>query len=1051
MKAVGLGGVQAFDASLGSPQIVETRVPYMTPAWKQAFAFAATRARALGLELAIASSPGWSETGGPWVAPSDGMKKLVWSSLDVEGGKRIVTVLPPVPITTGPYGTAQFVDALAAFGGGNPAAPPHAGGEIAVLAIPLVGRRIVPLNAVGQDGKTVDAAKLDDAREDTTVAIPRDGGAPSLTLTLSGLTTVRAATLFVPRALPLFGRAEFLPVLEAKTANGWRRVATIPLTNVPTTVSFDPIRARAFRVTFGPNDAPPHADLAPPAPGAIVGGIFPDASPTNRLEIATFALSGEPRIDRAEAKAGFSTASDYYALSAAPEVVGIAPTQVIDLTAKRRPDGTLDWVAPSGRWRILRLGWSLVGTTNHPAAPESTGLEVDKYDAAAVGRYLERYLSNYGGVIGQGSGVEALVTDSIEAGDANWTPEFVAQFKRLRGYDALPWMPAVTGTVIGSRSKSDAFLYDYRRTLADLLASSHYGTVAKVAHAHGLKVYGEALESGRPQLGDDLAMRRYTDVPMSAMWAFRKGESANPSLMGDDMGAASIAHVYGQNLVAAESFTASFSPWAFAPGDLRHIADLEFALGINRPVIHTSPMSPPDDKLPGLSLAIFGQYFNRHESWAGMARPWIDYLARSSFLLQQGHHAADVAIFTGEEAPLTQLYADGRMSQLPTSFGFDFVDAEALNDALRVEDATIVAKGGTRYRVLLLGGTSRHMTLATLRRVAVLARAGATIAGRPPTASPSLGDDPTAYAELVRSLWSGGSETKIGLGRMLLTDDAAATLATMGVTPDFQAGPPRGANTTLFQHRLLDDGGHVYFVDHRSPKAETVDARFRVIGLVPERWDAVTGSFNALSYRVEGDHTVVPLSFASGGSTFVVFRHRGAPTLTVAPPSVRAAGSIVGPWTVHFQPGRGAPAATTLPRLAPLEKSDTAGIRYFSGEATYSATFSASPTRGQLWLDLGKVGDIAEVRINGRLVGARWEAPYRYEIARAVRPGRNQIDVRVATTWVNRLIGDAQRGATKVTFVAAPTYRSDAPLRPSGLIGPVTLSLELPATMEKSQ
>jgi hypothetical protein len=223
---------------------------------------------------------------------------------------------------------------------------------------------------------------------------------------------------------------------------------------------------------------------------------------------------------------------------------------------------------PKGRLADHAHGLSLLGTTNHPAPPEATGLEVDKFDGDAVRRYMDHYLGMYRDAAGAdmmgARGVRAILTDSIEVGAANWTPKMLAQFKALRGYDATPWLPA-SPAVVGSREDSDKFLYDWRRTLGDLMASEHYGTVAAKAHAVGLKVYGEALEDHRPSLGDDMAMRSHTDVPMAALWTFTQKDGPNPSYLADMKGAASVAHIYGQNLVAAESMTSALSYWADSP------------------------------------------------------------------------------------------------------------------------------------------------------------------------------------------------------------------------------------------------------------------------------------------------------------------------------------------------------------------------------------------------------------------------------------------------------------------------------------------------------
>ncbi len=740
---------------------------------------------------------------------------------------------------------------------------------------------------------------------------------------------------------------------------------------------------------------------------------------------------------------------DYYALGqTADGASGPAPAQVIDLTGKLRADGTLDWTPPKGTWRVLRMGWSLLGTTNHPATEEATGLEVDKFDGAAVRRYIDHYLGMYRDAAGPdligAHGVRALLTDSIEVGAANWTPRLVEQFKRLRGYDPTPWMPALAGVLIGSRADSDKFLYDYRRTLADLMASEHYGTIAQAAHEAGLKVYGEALEDKRPSIGDDMTMRSHADVPMSALWTYPREAGPNPSYLADMKGAASVAHVYGQNLVAAESMTSAVSYWADSPQTLKRIIDLEFVTGINRPVVHTSVHQPTDDKVPGLSLFIFGQYFNRHEAWAELARPWVDYISRNSLLLQQGRNFADVAYFYGEEAPLTGLYGLKPVADAPVTNAYDFVSADALMNHLSNDGTDLKTSGGARYRVLYLGGSSARMTLAALRKIAALVEGGATVVGPAPVADPSAmaaGRDAEWHA-LVGKLWAGAGETRFGKGRVIASDRIEPALRTIGVGPDFAFTGGAPDAQVLFLHRRLVDGDS-YFVDNRRDRPETIEAHFRVTGKVPELWHAETGKSEPVSYRIADGETVVPLVLGADESVHVVFRKTAiASSATVTQPKPTKLAELSGPWTVAFEPGRAAPAVATLPILGGLETQAEPGIKYFSGLATYRKTFALpkAARRGRpLWLDLGSVHELAEVRVNGTVVGTAWHAPFRLDIGGAVKPGANTLEVRVANLWINRLIGDAQKGAQKVTWTALPTYRADAPLRPSGLIGPVTL------------
>jgi len=619
----------------------------------------------------------------------------------------------------------------------------------------------------------------------------------------------------------------------------------------------------------------------------------------------------------------------------------------------------------------------------------------------------------------------------------------VTQFERLRGYDPTPWLPTLSGVIVGSRSVSDRFLFDFRRTLADLLASEHYGTIAAVAHERGLMVYGEALEGGRPCLGDDMAMRSHADIPMAALWTWRLETGPRVVSVVDMKGAASVAHLYGQGLVAAESMTSGMSPWAHAPSDLRRVIDLEFACGINRPVIHTSVHQPVDDKQPGLSLMIFGQFFNRHETWAEMARPWIDYLSRNSLMLQQGRHVADVAYFYGEEGPLTGLYLHRPVPDAPVHYGYDFINADALSNLVSVEGGDLAARSGARYRVLYLGGSSRLMSLPVLRRIAALADAGATVVGRPPAGSPALGDDAEEYATLVRRLWGGGPTTAVGRGRVINGDDVEVVLTAIGVRPDFWTDAGRDSEI-LFLHRRLEDGD-AYFVTNRTPREEQVEARFRVAGKEPEIWRADSGGRQAVSYRIESGQTTIPLEIGPEDSFFVVFRKpAAASSKTVARETWRTTGTLSKAWRVTFETGRGAPGEITLSGPQSLTESPDAGVKYFSGLSTWTSTFDA-PRQWEagepLRLDLGRVGDIAGVRVNGEMVGIVWKAPWSLDVGPAARNGSNTIEIRVANLWVNRLIGDRQPGATPVAFVTIPTYKPDAPLRLSGLIGPVTLAV----------
>ena len=217
-------------------------------------------------------------------------------------------------------------------------------------------------------------------------------------------------------------------------------------------------------------------------------------------------------------------------------------------------------------------------------------------------------------------GISYMLTDSIEVGPQNWTDNMLDEFQKRRGYDAHPWLPALTGVVIKSTADTDRFLWDFRRTIGQLLAENHYGAIAEQLHAHGLSYYGEALEQHRPSLGDDMEMRSKTDIPMGAMWTWA-GRSPDPeaAYIADLRGAASVAHIYGQNIVGAESMTSRGPAWSFSPNNLKTVADLEFALGVNRFEIHESSHQPIADMAPGMTLGPYGIWFNRNDTWASVS------------------------------------------------------------------------------------------------------------------------------------------------------------------------------------------------------------------------------------------------------------------------------------------------------------------------------------------------------------------------------------------------------------------------------------------------
>ena len=1057
MKRIGIGGFQNFDAALNTPKVVEKRLIYMTPEWKDAFLFATQKADKLGLEMAIAGSPGWSESGGPWVPPSHAMKKFVWTETTVPGGKPFHGVLTAPSSATGPFQNLAQPDPMGQMGGTAAPIAKDYYADSAVIAYrePDAGLSVEQLHPrITSSGGSLNTANLSDHDMMSTTRLPI---APLdqkawIQYEFAQPIAIQAVTFALggPRdPLALFaGETGNGPVFESsEDGKAFHPIATLPTAGaVQHTLSFVPVTARFFRLSFLTKAPPAHIEGEMDLSELGVTS----AARTTDYEISELEIHTAARVNRFEEKAAFSALPDLYAY-ATPSVANrfaIQVSSVVDLTQKMTKDGTLNWTPPAGRWTVLRMGYSLTGITNHPAPPEATGPEVDKLNRAYVKEYIEHYLDNYkaatGGLMGK-RGLQYVITDSWEAGTQNWTDDMIVEFTKRRGYDPRPWTPVLTGRVVESAESSDRFLWDFRKTIADLVAENHYGQIAESLHARGMGQYGESHESGRATIGDGMEMKRANDVPMAAMWTQHPGVNAEIFPANADIReSASVAHIYGQNLVAAESMTAATDAWAWSPETLKPTADKELAMGLNRFVIHSSVHQPLINKAPGLALGPFGQWFNRNETWAEQAAPWITYLARNSYLLQQGRFVADVAYFYGEDSNVTAIFA-AKSPKVPEGYNFDFINADVLINKLSVKDGRLVTPSGMTYRVLALDPYSLHMSLPVLRKLQALVRDGAIVVGDQPSDTPSLSDKTSEFNNIVREVWGNNTREHVyGKGRVFSGQSLEAALSTLHISKDFEYTKPSNDASVLFVHRSIDDGD-LYYVDNRSAHSEAIDASFRVTGKAAELWHADTGATEAAPYRIEDGHTTVPLRLEPYETVFVVFRHPTTVTSRSVPTAVEVpTGTIDGPWHIDFQRDRGAPLQTTVGGLQSWSTSEDAGIRYFSGHATYTKTLDV-PTDwlqdgSTLWLDLGDVKNIADVKINGIQLPTLWKPPFRVDVGRVLKPGSNNVEVTVTNLWVNRLVGDLQPGVSKTyTFTTHNPYKASSPLLPSGLLGPVKL------------
>jgi hypothetical protein len=522
----------------------------------------------------------------------------------------------------------------------------------------------------------------------------------------------------------------------------------------------------------------------------------------------------------------------------------------------------------------VRFGYTPNGAKNHPAPDEGTGLECDKLSKEALAAHWDGLMGKLITELGPlaGKTLNNVLIDSYEVGTQNWTPKFREEFQKRRGYDLLPFLPVLSGRVVDTPEVTERFLWDFRRTIADLFAENYSGGMAELAHKNGMlfsvEPYGNCPS-------DDVQYGSFADIPMSEFWP-GGGNPGNAKL------AASVAHVHGRKFVGAESFTASpeQGKWLKDPFSLKAQGDLVWCGGVNRFIFHRYAMQPWTNCWPGMTMGPWGTHFERTTTWWEQSRVWLQYIARSQYLLQQGLFVADVCFFSGDGAP------NGlRSRSLPPGYDYDGCSAADL-ELLSVKNGRLVLPDGMSYRMLALPPVAT-MTPATLRKIKELADAGALIVGPKPVRSPSLANYPQCDDE-VRQLAAAAK---------IITDKSPAQLlAALKVPPDFEVvGNLKPADKFVCIHRVVEDTD-LYFVSNQQEQNAAMECAFRISGKMPELWHPDTGRIEpAPVWREENGRTIVLLEFEPAGSVFVVFRqpavadHLVAAQFTSAAPVVKTA------------------------------------------------------------------------------------------------------------------------------------------------------------------
>jgi len=775
----------------------------------------------------------------------------------------------------------------------------------------------------------------------------------------------------------------------------------------------------------------------------------------------------------------------------------LANKDVVDLTAKITADGTLQCDVPPGEWVILRFVCLNHGQQLIVPSPNSGGPMIDFFDPGATEFHLrhiaDTLLKELGRDTFKGTCFKAMELDSMELdGFTPWTASMAAEFQRRVGYSPLQYLPVLAGWTLAAQEEQAQFLYDWQKLVSDLLIDAHYVTGRKVLGSYGVKLIAESGGPGPPIWDsnpvDGVKALGAVDIPRGEFWMRHRGIFLIKTI-------ASAAHVYGKRLADAESFT-TWRRWVDGPLNHKEIADRALCEGLNCFSGHTFASSPSEAGLPGWAYHA-GTDINPSATWWPMVRGLMDYLARCSYMLRQGWAVADVCYFYGDQAPnfyppLCNVPEKPLLAGLDARNDYDVCSSQVILERMRVESGRIVLPDGMSYGALVLPEQD-HIPAAVLEKVHALVSDGAKVIGHAkPTRAPGLKETEAETQRVLRladDLWGseemiespvGGASLRIraiGKGQFIVTKDRSEALRQINLLSDFEVvercGNDLGPLDFIHRKTVTEE---FYFIRNKTKETQSLSCRFRVNakarGLVPEFWWPESGSRTACPRweTMFNGLTELPVTLAPQGSVFVVFKKGDVAQDAIArdtfvPAASPAPQTLEGPWQVEFPEGWGAPRTTTFEKLQSWTESDNENIRFFSGIATYRKSFEVPATvaaQKRLFLQLGDLAEIAEVTLNGQRLGLSWLPPYRLEVTKAIQPGTNQLEVRVANLWANRLNGDSllpesqrftrsnlDRIQTDPTSDSSygrvpkgktrPVYTTLPPLMKSGLFGPVQL------------
>ena len=614
----------------------------------------------------------------------------------------------------------------------------------------------------------------------------------------------------------------------------------------------------------------------------------------------------------------------------------------------------------------------------------------------------------------------SVFCDSLEVYNQDWTDGFLEEFKKRRGYDLTPYLPALVADI---GPKTADIRYDWGRTITQLFNDRFMIPMQAWSKQNGtrFRIQGYGLPPA------SLSSNKWADIS--------DGEGAQWKVVRAARWASSANHIYGRKVTSSETWTWLHSPsFRATPLDMKAEADIHFLQGINQLIGHGWAYTPPEVEYPGWRFYAAGEYSDRNPWWIVMP-DLARYLQRMSYLMQQGEPRNDVALYL-PNADAYSHFTAGRVHLIEaerelvgekimpaifsSGFNLDFFDDTILDEIGSIQNKELLL-GSSRHRAVVLPGVER-MPLASLRKIEAFAKSGGVVvfARKLPSAVPGLSATQAQNDELKTTIQRMAAGTYPTV-KFVQTDEEVGTALAQLLKPDAAIAPSGEGFGSV--HRKIGDGD-LYFVANTSNEKRNVKITFRSTGNRVEILNALTGQVSPLAVEAsDAESTTVSLGFEPYGSNVVLISKTGATGKPGAPLSVAADTDLSTGWSIKF-------AGSQLTPVGQFGSwTDDESRRFYSGTAEYVRTVdlpaSAKQQAKSFVLDLGQakamtvlpmrngmrawleppVREVAVVYVNGQRAGSVWCPPYSLDIGNFLKAGSNEIKILVANTAVNHMAG----------------------------------------------